>query len=363
KYYFPRHLFPQFHSFLFRILGLRSYYLCNSLTIPLLPQLCSSFFPHIHFSPTTLSFHALSLQIPISPASPTMSNPTAEPSGSSSGFSLQGIGLSNTIHSEVAPCLPLPSLPVFCGASDPEIRLFDDRGGAESLSYLDRSEIVAQSARIAQLLRGTDVSYINLRNNARPMTLDYVIPLELCDHVLQCNPEAFEHSTPGKAQLSGNIASESRHVHVESSIPVMLKVQNDDDTQNNQNSTKLNDIGSSSRKPKGKKKGGEATSALVQLEPTALPELQDAIIRNFCDALEDFCAKSEVPSDDQEEVEWLAVPASDVRLLVNEIMMIRGKKLLHLVPLEALVRLLRILDHQIHRAEGLSVDQCDHVSP
>ncbi|CAN1848073.1 Sister chromatid cohesion protein SCC2 [Linum perenne] len=288
-----------------------------------------------------------------------MSNPTAKSSASTSGFSLQGIGLSNTIHSEVAPCLPLPSLPVFCGASDPEIRLFDERGGGDSLWYLNQSEILAQSARIAHLLHETDVSYINLRNNARPMTPDYVIPLELHDQVLQCNPEAFEHSTPGKAQLSGNTAFETRPVLVETSIPVLLKVQNDDGTQNNLSSSKPKDIASSSRKPKAKKKDGENISVPVQLEPTDLPELQDAVIRNFCDLLEDFCGKAEVPSDEQEEVEWLALPASDIRLLVNEIMLLRGKKLLHLVPLEALVRLLRILDHQIHRAEGLSVYQCD----
>ena len=71
----------------------------------------------------------------------------------------RGIGLSNTIHSEVAPCLPLPSLPVFCGGSEPELRLFDEPG-RNSVWSLNRPEVIAQSARIADLLRQTDVSYL-----------------------------------------------------------------------------------------------------------------------------------------------------------------------------------------------------------
>lgn len=78
--------------------------------------------------------------------------------------------------------------------------------------------------------------------------------------------------------------------------------------------------------------------------------------------LEDLCGRAEVVSDDRGEAEWFSLPASDIRMLVNEIMSIRSKKLLHLVPVDIFVRLLRVLDHQIHRAEGLSVDECDHVS-
>jgi hypothetical protein len=78
--------------------------------------------------------------------------------------------------------------------------------------------------------------------------------------------------------------------------------------------------------------------------------------------LEDFCGRAEVPGDDREEAEWLSLPAADLRKLVNEITSLRAKKLLNLIPVEVLVRLLRVLDHQIHRAEGLSIDECEHVS-
>lgn len=87
-----------------------------------------------------------------------------------------------------------------------------------------------------------------------------------------------------------------------------------------------------------------------------------ATIGNFCELLEDFCGRAEILSDDRDEAEWLAVPLSDLRMLINEIMSIRAKKLLHLVPVDILVRLLRVLDHQIHRAEGLTIDEYEHVS-
>ncbi|XWS44381.1 hypothetical protein CRYUN_Cryun15aG0040200 [Craigia yunnanensis] len=76
--------------------------------------------------------------------------------------------------------------------------------------------------------------------------------------------------------------------------------------------------------------------------------------------LEDFCGRAQIPSDDRDEMEWLSLPVNDVRMLVNEIMPTRAKILIHLVPVDILVKLLRVLDHQIHRAEGLSIDECEH---
>lgn len=100
----------------------------------------------------------------------------------------RGISMANTVHSEVASCLPLPSLPVFCGASDHNLRLFD------SPLPLNRVEILSQSSKIAEMLRNTDVSYLNLRDDAKTVPYNYAEPLELHDEVLRCNPEAFECS-------------------------------------------------------------------------------------------------------------------------------------------------------------------------
>lgn len=81
--------------------------------------------------------------------------PMANSSGSS-GVP-QGISLSNTVHSEIAPSLPLPSLPVFCGALDQELRLFDERSESRSLN---RSDVLIHASKIADLLQNTDVSYL-----------------------------------------------------------------------------------------------------------------------------------------------------------------------------------------------------------
>ncbi|KHG06910.1 glutathione S-transferase [Gossypium arboreum] len=55
----------------------------------------------------------------------------------------------HTIQSEVAQCLPLPSLPVFCGASNLELRLFDDPAVGASRS-LNRQQI--NKLRLVELL-------------------------------------------------------------------------------------------------------------------------------------------------------------------------------------------------------------------
>lgn len=90
--------------------------------------------------------------------------------------------------------------------------------------------------------------------------------------------------------------------------------------------------------------------------------LVDDIIGSFCEILEDFCGRAEITGDERGEAEWLSLPLADIRTLVNEIMSIRAKKLLHMVDVNILVRLLRVLDHHIHHAEGLSLDEMDPVS-
>ncbi|XP_065855579.1 sister chromatid cohesion protein SCC2 isoform X2 [Euphorbia lathyris] len=285
-----------------------------------------------------------------------MSNSIANDWSSDSGP--RGIGLSNTTYSEVATCLPLPSLPVLCGASDPLIRLFDEANGKakREVRSLNRSDILAQSGRIADLLRETNVSYLNLKDETRPTPYEHVEPLVLHDRVVQCNPEAFEYVAPGNKQISGNTTSESKPNLP--SIPILNQGQKDyDGAQNHQFNSIPNDITSSLRKPKVKKKVSEEIPPVVQPDPV---ELQEATIESFCDMLEDFCGQSEVVSDERDEAEWLSVPLADLRMLVNEILSIRAKKLLHMVPVDILVRLLRVLDHQIHGAEGLSVDEYEH---
>ncbi|XP_044468075.1 sister chromatid cohesion protein SCC2-like [Mangifera indica] len=290
---------------------------------------------------------------------------SASSSGSGPASAARGIGLCNTIHSEVAPCLPLPSLPVFFGALDPDLCLFDEVSTDSYGSYrsLNRPEILAQSSEIADLLRETDVSYLHLRDNLNSVSCSYVEPLELHNQVLRCDAEAFEYVTPGKQsqfkdQVSGHTILERKDS--QTSVPFTSGLQRDyNDSQNHQhNHVPVNEVStSSSRKPKVKKKGGDDFSSSAQPDTT---ELRDAAIESFCEMLEDFCGRATIPTDDQNEPEWLSIPVADVRMLVNEIMSIRAKKLLHLVSVDILVRLLRVLDHQIHRAEGLTIAEREH---
>lgn len=76
-------------------------------------------------------------------------------SNSPSGGIPKGISLANTVNSEVAPCLPLSSLPVFCGALDQELRLIDEPSGSDK--QFNRTD---QATKISKLLLATDVSYL-----------------------------------------------------------------------------------------------------------------------------------------------------------------------------------------------------------
>ncbi|KAF3444847.1 hypothetical protein FNV43_RR14540 [Rhamnella rubrinervis] len=284
-----------------------------------------------------------------------MSYPVTSSSASMSGSGHRGIGLSNTIHSEVAPCLPLPSLPVFCGASDQDLRLFDEPS-RNSFWSLNRNEVLAQSGRIADLLRETDVSYLNLREDTGEVSYGILEPLELHDEVLRYYPEAFECNAAGpiKEQISGSTVPDEKAF--EPSVPIASHVQRDYyGTHNHQLEHDVSTT--SSRKPRVKRKAFDDVPSSVGPDPV---ELQDATIGSFSELVEDFCGRAEVFSDDRDEAEWLSLPLSDIKVLVNEIMSIRAKRLLHLVPIDILVRLLRVLDHQIHRAEGLSIIECEH---
>ncbi|XP_019090431.1 PREDICTED: nipped-B-like protein B [Camelina sativa] len=320
-----------------------------------------------------------------------MSNQSSSGWGSTSTSTQFGIGLANTVQSEAAPNLPLPSLPLFCGAAEPgEFKLFDEVAQRSGYRSLDRSEILAQSSRIANMLHETDVSYLDLRNEAVALNCNSVEHSQLYDQVLRCNPGAFEYVIPGPTCDSVFTNEEPQKIISEPSVPVQIQRQTDNHLARNiqpepvkrvfpsnhledhslqhepltnqspkdvtayhdsrPETSTMNEI-SASKKPKGKKKRKD-DSFSVQPDPSVL---QESIVTSFCEMLEDFCGRAEVSGDDRDEAEWLPVPVDEVRVLVNELMSIRSKMLLHMVPVDILSRLLHTLDHQIHRAEGLSI--------
>ncbi|KAG5615002.1 hypothetical protein H5410_014826 [Solanum commersonii] len=266
----------------------------------------------------------------------------------------QGISLSNTVHSEIAPSLPLPSLPVFCGALDHELRLFDERSESRSLN---RSDILIHANKIADLLHNTDVSYLNLRADASPQSHGFVGHLDLHNEVLTCNSEAFALINAGPIKETAR-SRKANSNSLESIPAVQLPQQGTVEIHNYQHDHVISDVTASSRKPKVKKKGREST--LLSSGPDS-SECQDAAAAGFCEMLEDFCGRAEIFSDEREEREFLAVSVADLKVVLREITSIRAKKALNSIPVDNLVRFLRVLDHQIHRAEGLSINDCEHM--
>ncbi|KAI3503267.1 hypothetical protein L1887_31706 [Cichorium endivia] len=271
----------------------------------------------------------------------------------------RGISLANTVHSEVAPCLPLPSLPVFCGALDQDLRLIDEPTGSARQS--SRSDVADQASKISKLLQATDVSYLNLRKEVTKSTYGHEEHLDLYDEVLRCNSEAFEYSAPGslKEQIYNNSVVPNNKVSERKLFVQNLSTNNEapKDKGETHRQHEHDAVTSSSRKPKAKKKTSDDT---LPTEPDGT-ELQDAAVGKFCEVLDDLCGKAEVALDDREEgeAEWLLLPVGNIRTLVKEIMSARTNKILHFVPVGLLERMLKILDHHIHIAEGLTITQAE----
>ncbi|XP_057521747.1 sister chromatid cohesion protein SCC2 isoform X2 [Amaranthus tricolor] len=267
-------------------------------------------------------------------------------------WSQRGITLSNTLHSEVAPCLPLPSLPPFCGASDEQLRLFDDRVSRP----LNRQDVLAQAPKIADLLLTTDVSYLNLKNGDASISGLNVTRMDLCEEVLRYNRDAFECTLPGPVEEHiPNVESDQNIYYRNENVTSVSQVQAVyGETHSEQLAHVVDEVPSSSKKSRGKKKGNKGAPSSAMPDPV---EQQDAIVGRFYDFLEDFCSRAEILGEDQDEAEWVQLSTPDIRKVVKEVLSIRDEKLLHRVPVDITVRLLKVLDNQIHRAEGLSIDE------
>jgi len=66
--------------------------------------------------------------------------------------------------------------------------------------------------------------------------------------------------------------------------------------------------------------------------------------------------------DNLEGADGSLLPLTDIKLLINEIMSARAKKILQLIPVDTLVRLVNVLDHQIQCGQGLSINEGEDVS-
>ncbi|RZC88893.1 hypothetical protein C5167_031272 [Papaver somniferum] len=168
----------------------------------------------------------------------------------------------------------------------------------------------------------------NLREGVSSMSCSSTEPSSLYHQVLKYDSEAFEYSIPGALNHQ---SGENRADGAQASV--------------------------STRRQKVKKKGNDDVS-LTQPDHT---EVQDGIIRGYTERLEELCSRAETLSEDQDEADVQLLSSTDLKSLVNGTMTIRGKKILHFVPLDILVRLLSVLDLLIRAAEGVSLDENEDV--
>ncbi|KAL9259895.1 Sister chromatid cohesion protein SCC2-like protein [Drosera capensis] len=262
----------------------------------------------------------------------------------------RGLTLSNTTHTDVAPFLPLPSLPTFCGATDPELR-FSEEQYPVMRPRLTRSQLADQASKIAELLRETDVSYLNHRDDVNPPPCDggglwsfltklfdaVRMPLSALVWEQKCSTVSDDHVVHNSEQILPQVLREIGESPSHSRVHVLV-----DDTP--------------SRTPKNKRKNGRDMISGVS-EPS---KHKDAVLKHFSEVLEQFLDKSEVCNEDQDDVEWSPLAISDITMVIKEIMSIRVEKMLHLISVDMLLRLLKFLDRQIHHAEGLTIHDSEH---
>ncbi|KAG9439816.1 hypothetical protein H6P81_019981 [Aristolochia fimbriata] len=260
--------------------------------------------------------------------------------------------LPNTFYWDAAPSVPLASLPLFCGAVEPDISLFDER------RWLDRPEILANASKIADLLRDTDVSYLTIRNDVTPAAHTCTEALTLYNEVLRCNSEAFEYCTPGLIEDQSGHDVEYENKPFEPSVPTFIQAQRTDQKAvHDHSNSELASVAQTcapSRKPKAKRRGREDVSSS---DAQDLAERQEAAIRSVSDMLEEFCGRAETANDELGELDEPPFHLADIKLLAKELMSPHVQKVLHLLSVDILVRLLNVLDRQIRHGQVLSVDE------
>ncbi|GJN24260.1 hypothetical protein PR202_gb11991 [Eleusine coracana subsp. coracana] len=286
-----------------------------------------------------------------------------DPAGAGAGSGAGGRGferacrLPNTVHSDVAPALALPKLPPSLGFGS----LDDD----EPLAEPDRPDMIMQAADIARILADTDISHLGF-TDADSVDVDPSQCSWLWREVLKHNPNAFKVKrapAPAPAPSQGPLEhpvhqNQEREKHFEHLAPSLNKERKESvfpsdviDSHREHFRNELTPDSVASKKPKVRKKG---TGNSASSSGPNIPNSQELIV-NFCETVENFCGRAEVP-DDADGGDWLSIPLNDVKTLVNEIQSIQSKNILHKVPVDTITRLLQVIDHQIRCSQGLSID-------
>ncbi|KAG0481395.1 hypothetical protein HPP92_012253 [Vanilla planifolia] len=248
--------------------------------------------------------------------------------------------LSNSIHSEIAPSLSLPSLPVSLGAADPALGLFDDASGHGVGG--DRPDVLVHASTIASLLRECDVSYLNLNRGAKCSPCSSTDLSKLYHEVIGYNALAFECSSTGPFQAK-------RHQNtVEEQKPFIKNVLTTGQVHYEVGGIFLNQFDNNIVHDQIVSAGSTIQKVKKEIDSRSLssgpgPPAHEDILGDLCEMFEDFCGKAEVP-DDLGGVEGPSIPLADIKMLINELIIIN------------------VLDHQIQSGQGLSINEDENSS-
>ena len=88
----------------------------------------------------------------------------------------------------------------------------------------------------------------------------------------------------------------------------------------------------------------------------------DGTVAGFCEMLDDYLERAEIPGEDEGEEEGACLPLSEIKLLANKITFAHSRNTLHMAPMDTIVRLLSLLDRHIRHGHDMTVDEEDDVS-
>ncbi|KAG6556205.1 hypothetical protein Mapa_002146 [Marchantia paleacea] len=312
--------------------------------------------------------------------------------------------LTNVTHSEVAHCLPLPSLPTSFGASNPALYLFDEES-ATKVRAINDSAVLAHAGKIAELLKSTDISYLSLRDKDKHLAPGVTSePGSLLDAVLQYEPDAFSCAppasrrritrvtvggTPSVVKASPHLAALQSENHAGTSSPappydnrnsspkLVIKppapvfenhvgasshVPQASPRPASQSSPRAyEDVHTANRKTRMQRKSNSKAKADENEFKSSNPADYGTIVKGLCDLLDELFERTDAPGEDEGEESGTFLSLAEIKTVAEDVADLRAKNALQHVPTERLIKLLSLLDRHIQRSQLRDIDDEDDV--
>lgn len=90
--------------------------------------------------------------------------------------------------------------------------------------------------------------------------------------------------------------------------------------------------------------------------------MADAVVHELCELLDDIFTRSGAFGEDEGDDAGISLSLAEMRSIEEDVVKLRSKNILQIVPLDYHVRLLSLLDQHVQRAHGREVDEDDDVS-